>query len=147
MGEEKKIYKEEIEKIDYLPIVMIDDGVAIEFEWIGEGLSGDYQEDDPEDYPHLRFSVYKIKDIKDIDPDPNISFEFGNCDTWEQVDDASYCTTIPIDTSQETLEMFLKILMIEYKEEVQNGYPVKKLGKRMSWINESWIERWFPIKS
>ena len=139
--------KEDIEKIDYLPISMVDDRVAVEFEWLGEGLSGDYQEDDLEDYPHLRFSVYKIKDIKDIDLDPNISFEFGSCDTWEQVDDASYCTTIPIDTSKDVLEYMLKILMIEFKEAVQNGHSVKKLGERMSWINESWIEKWFPIKS
>jgi len=33
--------------------------VRVELEWIGEGYEGDYDPEDPEDVPLLRFTVYR----------------------------------------------------------------------------------------
>lgn len=98
-----------------------DDLLMAVWENIGEGWSGDYDPDDPDDKNLLRFTIY----IKDYN---------GN---WEQVDDASYCTTVPYDTPEEDLKSKLETIFEEYRD-VLDEYPpavsVKKLGETLSWI-------------
>ena len=51
-------------------------------EWIGEGLSGDYDDTDPEDYPHMRYDFYTRKN----DPETH---GYGRVEAED-----SYCTMI-----------------------------------------------------
>ena len=98
-----------------------DDVIMAVWENIGEGFSGDYNEEDADDQNLLRFSVY----IKDNDGE------------WEAIEDASYCTQNPYDTPEERLKSMLEIIFKEYRDvldEYPPKYSVKKLGERLSWI-------------
>lgn len=106
------------------PVELINGEVRIQLEHIGEGLSGDYNESDPEDIPLLRFYVDRWNDaIQD----------------WEPVDDASYCTRLPTSISDEECEKALKILMDNFKDPVESRDSVKKLGEELSWIDLDWL--------
>lgn len=108
------------------PMALIRDNVKVELEDIGEGLSGDYNEDDPDDISLLRFSVY----VKTDDPD------YAWADGWKAVDDASYCTNLPTDLSPEQTQVALNALMNEFHNVLHNDpeTSVKGLGEQMSWI-------------
>lgn len=104
------------------PVMEISDElIKAVWENLDEGWNGDYDPDDPEDCNLLRFTIY----IKNDEGD------------WEQVDDASYCTTVPYDTPEEELRSKLETIFKEYRD-VLNEYPpqvsVKKLGEGLSWI-------------
>ena len=62
--------------------------LRVTWEYIGEGLSGDYNHEDPQDVPLLRFTVSRripgMADDTGVEPDE-----------WQQLDDASYCTRMP----------------------------------------------------
>ena len=86
------------------------------WEWIGEGFSGDYNEEDPNDAPLLRFSC-----------------ELRHRGKWEDVEDASYCTTVPITTPRKELKVMLNTIL----KELANTYPDhKRAMEEMSWIGE-----------
>ena len=91
--------------------------VMVEFEAIGEGRSGDYDETDPLDIELLRFTVSRM--------------ESGE---WVAVEDASYCTQVPADTDAETLTRLLAGLFCEVYGPVSAGESIKKLCERLSWI-------------
>ena len=54
-------------------MMLEEDGIRVEWEDIGEGICGDYNPEDPDDIPLLRFSVSILLDGQ-----------------WEAVEDASY---------------------------------------------------------
>lgn len=121
---------------DFLPVAVKEDKVMVEFENIGEGLSGDYNEDDEQDIPVLRFGVYK----RSTNPLP--AFDKGIPkpeDQWESVDDASYSTKVPVDTPKESLEKMARLIMDRVKQRVLDYSSVKKLCEQLSWIQESWV--------
>lgn len=99
-------------------------GPHVRVDWYndGEGLSGDYDEDDPEDVNLLRFDVYYRTDIDD---------------EWTEVEDASYCTRMPADTKMDILIRSAKVLYKEYCNVLESDpeQSVKKLGERLSWIS------------
>lgn len=100
-------------------MMLEEDGIRVEWEDIGEGICGDYNPEDPDDIPLLRFSVSILLDGQ-----------------WETVEDASYCTQMPVDTPVPILERALQFLFQEYKSALSD-YPyhsVKRLGERLSWI-------------
>lgn len=88
------------------------------WEYIGEGLSGDYNPEDEEDYPHLRFACYKR-------PEDHVKGEFE----WEQMEDASYCTCLPISTPK----TILKLASDEIMKELNGCY--KKPLEKLSWLS------------
>jgi len=111
--------------LDWLHLEYEEDGVRVSWDDIGEGICGDYDPDNPDDIPLLRFYV-------DI-------FQDGQ---WEEVEDASYCTQMPVATPVPILERALRYLHAEYKDAL-SGYPyssVKRLGERLSWINPEQFE-------
>ena len=59
----------------------------VEFENIGEGMSGDYDPTDLTDQALLRFYTERQNDAGE----------------WEEVPDGSYCTLLPVDTPEEAL--------------------------------------------
>lgn len=111
--------------LDLLHLEYEEGGVRVCWEDIGEGICGDYDPDDPDDIPLLRFYVDIFRDGQ-----------------WEEVEDASYCTRMPVNTPKPTLDRALRFLHAEYKDAL-SGYPytsVKKLGERLSWISPDQFE-------
>jgi hypothetical protein len=97
--------------------------VMVEWEYLDEGYSGDYDDSDLEDSPLLRFTVYK-----------------KGKEGWEQIDDSSYCTHVSILTPKEVLQKLAEYILWEVEEQVESGYSIKKLCEKLSWINEKYIE-------
>ena len=93
--------------------------VKVEVEWIGEGIQGDYDEDDPDDMPLLRFTVYE-----------------RNANDWEQISDASYCTNLPATVHPDVAKRACKYIMDWVEAPVKEGYSIKKICERLSWIDE-----------
>lgn len=96
------------------------------WEWIDEGFNGEYDEDDPDDAPLLRFTVYEWK-AWDV-PENDITGE------WEQAEDASYCTENPIDTDAVYLDDMAREILDEYRRCVLADASPKKVMERCSWI-------------
>ena len=96
-------------------------GPLIRADWYdaGEGVCGDYDPDNPDDIHLLRFDIYVKRN-----------------GTWEVVDDASYCTTVSIDTDRDTLISKLYHIYREYENALSSDTEasVKKLGEHLSWI-------------
>ena len=89
-------------------------GVTVELEDIGEGLSGDYDPKDKDDVPLLRFTVLK-----------------GD----EPVEDASYCTQVPTNITIVEATKILGAIMNEVFEPIMQGHRIKKMCERLSWID------------
>jgi hypothetical protein len=88
------------------------------WEYIGEGMSGDYNQEDEDDYPHLRFSCYKR-------PEGHVKGIFE----WEQMDDASYCTCLPTSTPKTILKLASDKIMLSLHEDY------KKRLEELSWLS------------
>lgn len=71
------------------------------WEYIGEGNEGDFNPDNETDVPLLRFSCSKFEGNK-----------------WEQMDDASYCTLMPVDSKIEQLIKAAHLIIQEIEDEV-----------------------------
>src|SRR5574342_1129349 len=84
------LHRIRIRSIDHIMSELRRGDLLAEWEYIGAGLSGDYDPDDPDDIELLRFSVSK----------------FG-----EQLDDASYCTLMPVGTDPKILERALNLIL------------------------------------
>jgi hypothetical protein len=91
---------------------MTDGTITVEVEHAGEGWSGDYDPDDPNDEPLLRF--YVMRD-------------------GEQVDDASYCT-LTVDENGNA-DKLAAIVLARVTAPVESGESIKKLCERLSWID------------
>lgn len=91
----------------------------VKVEWVdlGEGYSGYYDPNDPEDDALLRFDVSVWRDGE-----------------WQDPGDASYCTLIPVDTPEDILMNGLRMIMQEVEEPLRNGYSIKKICEQLSWI-------------
>jgi len=85
----------------------------VTWEWIGEGWSGDYDENDPQDTPLLRF--YCDKKVK------------GG---WEEMSDASYCTRMPITSPKDYLKRAAEIIL----QAIEDGGSYKKRLEELSWF-------------
>jgi len=83
------------------------------WEWIGEGISGDYNPYDVYDEPRLRFTVYG----KD----------------GEQLEDASYCTTLNPLVSKLLLEVFADRIL----EACDTEASYKKKLEQLTWVTLS----------
>ena len=93
--------------------------VEVELEYIGEGWGGDYDKDDPEDEPLMRFTV-KYK--------------------GEELDDASYCTALQATLEHEILLFAATEILDEVYDEVMDRHSIKRLSERLSWIDKKWVE-------
>lgn len=106
--------------------VISEDGMVM-VEWVdlGEGWCGDYNPDDPEDDSLLRFDSYVKDELSE----------------WEPLDDGSYCTQVPVDTDDATLEQLARIVVEELADSYRACGRVKKAGERMSWISPTWLDK------
>ena len=107
---------------------MHDEVLRVDWVNLGEGCSGDYDPEDPNDVNLLRFDVYKQEQPEHWD---------DSDDGWRAVDDASYCTNMPAHTSEDILKQALSHIFEEYRAviEAYPGHSVKKLGERLSHIS------------
>ncbi len=103
------------------PMSIEDELVRVDWYNAGEGWNGDFNPNDPEDTNLLRFDVY----VKNTD------------NKWETVEDASYCTQVPANTSEDILEQKLRIIFDNYRDAITE-YSIcslKELGEKLSWIS------------
>lgn len=96
--------------------------VSVEFSELGEGFFGEYNPRDCNDVELLRFYVQ----------------EFIDCE-WYDVDDSSYCTQLPVETTDEQRKKALQIIMDEVYEPVTQGKSIKKICEKLSWISLDWL--------
>jgi hypothetical protein len=89
----------------------------VTFENIGEGYSGDYNENDPTDQPLLRFSCEK---------------KVGR--SWEWMEDASYCTCLPETTDKKKLERYSKRIVKCLEDTDAKGESYRHELERFSWL-------------
>ena len=90
-------------------------------EWVdtGEGFFGDYDPSDPDDVALLRFDVLYLDE--------------DSC-VWEYMDDASYCTQMPADSSEDILRRGAEIIM----NATYGKSSIKKICEELSWIAPGW---------
>lgn len=94
--------------------------VKVEWEYIGEGLEGYYDENDPDDKELLRFSVCHRETRND---------------DFVQVENASYCTAVELNTDPIILKKLLRYIWKEVHDPVTNGNSIKGLCEELSWLD------------
>lgn len=100
-----------------------DKGVVVEINFIGEGWDGEYNIDDPNDRPLLRFDVSRRLDDG----------------TLEAVDDASYCTMLRADARDVLVKEAAKLILREVRDAVLGGSSVKKTCEKLSWVGRDQV--------
>ena len=94
-------------------------GLSVEWEWIGEGDEGDYQDDDPEDMPRLRANL-RLQD--------------------EELADGSYCTLATPFTPKSELAQAANALMASVEIfDSYRGTPTfnRRVMESWTWTNYS----------
>ena len=109
------------------------DGVVkIEWIYIGEGYSGDYDETDPEDVALMRYDAY-IRQAE-VEAYGIYADDAGPEDEgWATLHDGSYCTRVPYDTPDAELQRLAQVMADELSNEVGTG-TLKRACERLSWI-------------
>lgn len=109
---------------------------------LGEGLSGDYDPEDPEDESLLRYDAYvrwdqenpSRNELRDLELDPFA--EDGN--TWAVRQDSSYCTQTRADTPIEDLHALALLIAEALADDLDNG-SWKRTAEEMSWVSPHWL--------
>lgn len=105
-------------------IVMIvqDKHVQATFENLGEGHHGDYDPEDPDDESLLRCVVSRR----------------GDEGAWEEVEDANFCTSLPVCNGTEPQELALQRIHAVYAAHfaLYPDKPVKRIGEYLSHMGE-----------
>lgn len=121
------------EIVDFKEIeVTSEDGlVKVVLEYIGEGNDGDYDPDDPDDEPLLRFSLYRRDDGDDRLN--SLYFEPAH-DGWLSVSDGSYCTQLSARADRELLTKAANHILDEVRHTLSDCGREKRLYELLSWI-------------
>lgn len=103
----------ETDVVTFQDVVAEHDNIKVVLEHIGEGINGEFDPEDPNDVPLIRFTIYK---------------------DGEQVDDASYCTNLSIHEDRLQLEeIAMEILGCVYLP-LLHGQSIKKMCEKLSHI-------------
>jgi len=97
--------------------------VVVEWVELGEGWSGDYDSNDPEDEELLRFDAY-IKNHEWEDDYPTYS----------------YCTQFPVSATPEQRQAGLKYLMSHLYPFMSKNEWCRGEAESLSWISLDWLE-------
>lgn len=101
----------------------IKNGIKVEWVDLDEGLSGEYNPNDPEDIALLRFDVSELVDGE-----------------WEIMDNGSYCTAMPVHTPKVVLEQGLHKIYDEVYDVLAGGGSIKKTCESLSWMSPDWFQ-------
>ena len=93
--------------------------IRVEFEYIGEGLYGEYTGHD-DDVPLFRFYIY---------------FSNDGGYNFEEVNNGSYCTKLPIDTPVEKLKSLGQDIIEKVKIPLMNGESVKNICESFCYLD------------
>jgi hypothetical protein len=118
-------------------IVTSDDGIVrVVLEWNGEGICDEYDSDDPEDVPLIRYDIYRrcTKDDDQHDVDTICGDGFYENDEWFPVEDGSYCTQIPATAPREQIVEAAKFILNYVEDSVRCFERKKRLYETLSWI-------------
>lgn len=116
--------------------IMSEDGlVMVELDNIGEGIEGDYDPNDPNDVPLMRFTLYRYCDDPNHDGIKN-NFEGTGYEKneWMAVRDGSYCTQLRADASNELLREAGQFILDYVEEGIRSYHMDKPLYESLSWI-------------
>ena len=105
---------------DFETVQLIKDNVMVEWDWIGEGVSGEYRAENPNDVPLLRFTICSCPNLDT--PHPH----------WDVVDFG--VTQIPIDTPRAVLDKLAQKIMDKVYDEIQAGNSIKEICEELSRI-------------
>lgn len=128
-----------IEDFEEIQVISEDGRVRVVLEWLGEGHNGDYQTEDPEDEPLVRFSVYRkyLPDeemaphfLDDVTPVAFTSEDWG----WRAVADGSYCTQLPATLPKEKLLQAAQAILNQVEGDISSQVRCKKLLEQLSWL-------------
>jgi hypothetical protein len=116
--------------------ISADGQVRVEWDYLGEGLSGDYDEDNPDDEALMRYSAYILAtpentarhDLETVDPS----------DKWGTRQDGSYCTNTPYDTDPQTLRALAQMIADRLADAATNG-TWKRTAEEMSYAHPDWV--------
>jgi len=112
--------------------VLVKGNVKVEWVELGEGWSGDYNEEDPNDEELLRFDVsIWLPDVDDVQ----------GVGDWCDPGDASYCTRFPASATPEQRLKGLELIMNEVYEDATAGHRIKKICEHLSWIGLDWLDK------
>ena len=110
--------------------------VKVTLEYIGEGVDGDYDEDNPDDVPLLRVSLSRKNDghenLEDVAEHDN--------DDWWAVTDGSYCTMLPATTDRELLKKAAKVMLKKVQKGLSACVRNKRLYESLSYFDLENIE-------
>lgn len=110
------------------------ENVLVEWVELGEGLCGEYNENDPDDVELLRFYVQRWYEPGEGNWSSGTVTEAGFYD----MDDASYCTNFPVKSTDEERKVGLQVLMSRLFDRASRDESVKKICEELSWIDTGW---------
>jgi hypothetical protein len=119
-----------------------DDG-RVKVAWVdlGEGFDGDYDEDDEDDTPLLRYDAYVLMADENSD---EYSVEFSHQDLsgrlWGQKSDSSFCTGVPAHTPRAELNRLAEKMADRLADNLDNG-GWKGTAAELSWVGDSELAR------
>ena len=112
-----------MKKLSFKEMTVAKGKLRATWEWIGEGNHGDFNPYDHNDSPLLRFTCY-VKNGED----------------WDQIEDASFCTSMDARTPRQILRKALKNGVLR---EIVSSFPYHK--KDMEWMSRicaEEVEKW-----
>jgi hypothetical protein len=109
-----------METVDDMTVIM--GKYRADWERLGEGYDGDFNEDDPNDVEFYRFDTYELVEGE-----------------WEEIRDGSYCTAMPVGTPENVLLEGLMLIVANLNAVVDTS-PKREL-EALSWMNPSWFEQ------
>ena len=121
---------------DEIEVVAEDGEVMVTLSYEGEGLSGDYSPDDPNDEPLLRVTVYRkfheeLNAVKVVDVCDADAYEDGD---WMNVRDGSFCTNLSAKSPRDQLEQAAKLVLNRCESVVRALERNKRLLESLSWV-------------
>jgi hypothetical protein len=123
--------------LDFEEIEVTDetDTVQVTLEWIGEGFSGDYDPDDPDDLPLLRYSVYRRYRDNEEYPEGIFDLDALEDGEWMACNNASYCTQLKVTDDRTMLLEAANRLVAHISQGVIDKARQKRLYEYLSWIS------------
>lgn len=124
------------EDFETLEVCSDDNLVMVSLEWIGEGLSGDYDSKDPDDIPLLRFNLYrKFTEGDDEQKIINLCESDTYVDgDWMAVQDGSYCVQLSALDEHNHLYCAAKFILNQVESGIRNWKREKTLYQKLSWV-------------